>query len=600
MVRDIGLGYRDGGEQAVLELVSAAQDLASDSVEMVAAARGWAQRYHVDPARASILRCLDLPADARVLEIGAGCGAITRYLGEHCALVDSLEPVPARAAANAARCRDLDGVEVIVGELDDVPAEPTYDVVVVIGVLEYVGGGSDDREPYLEFLRGIRRRLVDGGTLVLAIENKLGVKYLVGAPEDHTNVVFDGPEGYPRGGKARTFDRGALGKLIGEAGFTTTSIRVAFPDYKIPRAVFGSFPDDAASLAWRVPRFPSPDWRSKRPKLADERLLWRSLVEAGLGHDFGNSFLVLAGATGRSMLWPERQLGMFWSTDRVAELNAQTRIVEDEFNRVVFERTALRGSASASAESGVRLIESTTVFEEGVDLTEVVADGGMAAFRPLVAGWLTLLDEALRGPEPDAAIDVVPHNLVVDPAGELRVIDTELVYPADAATILRRGVFWLADRVAPLAPAARWEGCRTVGDLMRALAREVVAGSEGTALGSLAGEVFDDAGAWIDAAVVEETAFLSSVRPVSEGIAERTAARATRTLASLPLGTRLPETAAKTVKERDKARAERDKARASAKKARAERDKAQAQLKRVNSSRAVRLVRRIRRLLPGR
>src|SRR5690606_28550559 len=115
---------------------------------LVAHATTWAERYHLDPARANIVRALDLPADARVLEIGAGCGAITRYLGETCAVVDALEPVPSRARAIMERTRDLPGVKVFIGHLDDVPDVPSYDVIVVIGVLEYVGEGSLDDRPY--------------------------------------------------------------------------------------------------------------------------------------------------------------------------------------------------------------------------------------------------------------------------------------------------------------------------------------------------------------------------------------------------------------------------------------------------------------------
>src|SRR3954447_20522679 len=97
LLREDGSTYRDGAEEAVLGIAGAARDRSAASDEMVRAAVGWAQRYHFDPARANIVRCLDLSPSARVLEIGAGCGPITRYLGETCALVDALEPVQARA-----------------------------------------------------------------------------------------------------------------------------------------------------------------------------------------------------------------------------------------------------------------------------------------------------------------------------------------------------------------------------------------------------------------------------------------------------------------------------------------------------------------------
>lgn len=547
VLRETAATYRDGAEEVVLQLVRDADDLRSDSTELKAAAKGWAQRYHTDPARANVLRCLDLPPDARVLEVGAGCGAISRYLGETCAAVDSLEPVAVRAAAARARTRDLPGVEVLIGELDDVPAEPTYDVVVVVGVLEYVGGGRPDRDPYLDFLAQVAARLVDGGTLVLAIENRLGVKYLAGAPEDHTNRVFDSVEGYPRGGNAHTFNRRELEALMAEVGLAPTT-RTAFPDYKMTRAVFGQFPPACRSLLYRIPRFPSPDWRSPRPRLVDERLLWRELVEAGLDADFGNSFLVLATKGAGPSLWPEDLAGAFYTTNRTPALNTAT-LVEMAGDTVQLRRTALRPNLEEpDSGSEYRIIESVLPFESGTDLGAVLAEGGIDAWRPLAVEWLRLLDEALAT-HPETAVDVVPHNLIVDDSGDVHVIDVELCCPpVSREQLIRRGVFWLAERCAPLAPVQRWAPARTVGDLMRLLGEPVGLPADGS---------------WIEQAITEELDLLVNIligtddtnrESRTHSLESWLRGRITPRLADLPLGERLPERAAAAEKAASSAR----------------------------------------------
>src|SRR5579875_713107 len=532
LLRDVGNPYRDGAEDAVLEIIRNATDRSSTSVEMLNAAKGWAQRYHVDPTRANLLRCLDIPAGARVLEIGAGCGAITRYLGEQGAVVDALEPVPARAASAALRTSDQPAVQVLVGELADVPATPSYDIVIVIGVLEYVGGGTADPRPYAEFLDGIKARLLDGGTLVLAIENQLGVKYLVGSPEDHTNRVFDSVEGYPRGGRARTFSRRELEGMLRTAGLEPAT-RIAFPDYKMTRAVLGEFPDVARPLLARLPHFPSPDWRAPRPRLADERALWETLVDAGLELDFGNSFLVFAGNGAPSGLWPAGQAGAFFSTDRRTELMTSTVVAHTD-DGVVLRRRLLAETPPAPGD--VHVVPSDAPYRPGTDLAVQIAADGAAAFKDYVDTWLGLLDAALAA-DPGAAIDVVPHNLVVDGTGRLHVIDVELVdIGVTRDRVIRRGVFWLADRAAPLAPPQRWAPCTTVGDLMRAL-------------GEYAG--LDADGAWLDQAVADEVELLARVRPGPPAglsgeewraqLTQRTRRRIDRRLADLPLGDRLPD-----------------------------------------------------------
>ena len=297
-VTALGAPHSDGGtgcEDEILRILQRSKRLDASSHEMLAQATDWPQRYHLSPERANVLRPLQIPRDARVLEIGAACGAVTRYLGEAAVLVDALESRPARARCAAARTRDLPSVRVFCGDIDDLPAGACYDVIVVIGVLEYVGAGVDP-QAYRDFLAAVRDRLVDGGSLVLAIENKLGAKYLAGAAEDHSNRVFDSVEGYPQGGRARTLDRRTLTGLLTDAGLQTQTA-IAFPDHKLTRAVFRPdlVTEQTESLLYRVPTFPSPDWVGTSEPLADERSVWRSMVQAGLAADTGNSFLMIGG-----------------------------------------------------------------------------------------------------------------------------------------------------------------------------------------------------------------------------------------------------------------------------------------------------------------
>lgn len=528
LLRDAEVGYRDGAEDDVLRLIAEAKDLRSTSDELIRRADGWAQTYHLHPSRANVVRCLDLPATARVLEIGAGCGAITRYLGETCASVDALEPVPVRAASARARTRDLDNVEVFVGELADVPCEPVYDVVVVIGVLEYVGNGTADRAPYIEFLRGIRDRLVDGGTLVLAIENQLGVKYLAGAPEDHTNRMFDSLEDYPSASPARTFSRRQLQALLDDAGLAS-SVRVAFPDYKITRAVLGEFPDPARSLLYRIPQFPSPDWMDHRPRLADEFSLWRTLVRAGLELDTGNSFVVVAGKGAASPLWRDGVAGVFYSVGRRTAYTAET-VVEVDGDSVRFRRRAVETDGHDGDEA-FTLIGSVQPYVAGEDLLDHVVRDRDADISGLIATWVGLVDEVVAR-EGSASLDLVPHNLVVDLRGQLQPIDVELQDHASRDQVIRRGVYWLAYRIARLSPADRWPDALTVRDLARTF-------------GVLAG--LDSDGEWLETAIREEAVVQTEIHfvpaPGDRGEATARQESALRealdhTLASMPLGQR--------------------------------------------------------------
>lgn len=53
-----------------------------------------------------------------------------------------------------------------------------YDYITLIGVFEYSEGYIGTHQPYVEMLRRISRHLEKDGKLVIAIENRLGLKIL--------------------------------------------------------------------------------------------------------------------------------------------------------------------------------------------------------------------------------------------------------------------------------------------------------------------------------------------------------------------------------------------------------------------------------------
>lgn len=71
-----------------------------------------------------------------------------------------------------------------------------FDYILLIGVLEYVGINSEFEQPYHTLLKRIHELLKPTGKLLLAIENRFGLKYWCGAAEDHTGISFDGISGY--------------------------------------------------------------------------------------------------------------------------------------------------------------------------------------------------------------------------------------------------------------------------------------------------------------------------------------------------------------------------------------------------------------------
>ena len=91
---------------------------------------------------------------------------------------------------------------IYVGNFNDIePVLPCdYDYVLLIGVFEYGQSYIPTQTPFEDFLKINQKHVKKDGNLVIAIENKMGMKYWAGCVEDHLSQFFAGIEDYPDGG----------------------------------------------------------------------------------------------------------------------------------------------------------------------------------------------------------------------------------------------------------------------------------------------------------------------------------------------------------------------------------------------------------------
>ncbi len=291
--------YADGAEGEMLRLLRTAEDRRSGSDELALLVRDWPTAYHLAPERAVLLDPLSIGSNDLVLDVGAGSGVNTRLCAERGAKVTAVEASAARAELIANRCAGLEGVEVLCGPLQELGDDRLggYDLVLLVGVLEYAStpqGGSSGPTALLEMLT---KYLAPNGVVVLAIENRLGLKYLLGFPEDHLGLPWVGWEGY-RNGEPTTWSRRELTQMLCDVGLLAQKWLYPFPDYKLPMAVLAeeiySHPDAVDMVDQLVGR-PTNNEYAQSLLVADDRAAHRALLTAGLGLDVANSFLVVAG-----------------------------------------------------------------------------------------------------------------------------------------------------------------------------------------------------------------------------------------------------------------------------------------------------------------
>lgn len=214
----------------------------------------WLHQIVTSPARALFFRQFPPAPGSRVLDIGAGWGQLSFPLvRENSAEVTALEPTPERLGFIRAAARQehlAERMHFVQADFLQLEFEPVFDLICCIGVLEWVPKfrTGEPRQVQLEFLRRMRATLRPGGTCCVGIENRLGLKYLMGGRDDHSGLgnvsVFDSVLAAAKhraatGQELRvfTYSLTEYEELFRTAGFTHIEAHGAFPDYKLPELI---------------------------------------------------------------------------------------------------------------------------------------------------------------------------------------------------------------------------------------------------------------------------------------------------------------------------------------------------------------------------
>lgn len=269
----------------------------------------WLYQIVTSPTRDLFFRQHPPAKKADILDIGAGWGQIALPLARAGHQVTALEPTPERLAfiqAAAAQDQVTDNLAFIQASFHQIQFTSRFDLICCIGVLEWTPKfqPGEPRAVQLQFLRSARAALQPGGRLVIGIENRLGLKYLLGAPDDHTgqrhiSVLHAGLAASRHravtGGDLRafTYTHAEYEQLFREAGFSGIETHGAFPDYKLPELILPLDPAARANQYLRENPIPPEHDGSNGSCLPNQEELvshYRSLAQMGIAHCFCPSY----------------------------------------------------------------------------------------------------------------------------------------------------------------------------------------------------------------------------------------------------------------------------------------------------------------------
>jgi SAM-dependent methyltransferase len=323
-----------------------ASDLSSSSRELDSKADVWPTEYYLSVKRAQLLSGFVYDRSLKVLEVGCGCGTITRFLGENFDNVVAVEGALARARLARLRNRDLSSVSVICGPFQEMNFSTKFDIIFCIGVFEYSAGFVESPDPYDAALKYFSDMLTPDGKVVIAIENQFGLKYFNGASEDHIGVPFEGVEGYHRRPRnVRTFGKTELGDML-RRYFSDVAYYYPFPDYKFPDAVLSSKFLASGRAGEMIAQLGNRHYGPASPPKWDETAAILELARNRLLEDLSSSFLIVA-SRGKMTGVDFPQLGVFYSHSRRENFSTQSRIVESPQGEIRIIKVQRPGTLAA-------------------------------------------------------------------------------------------------------------------------------------------------------------------------------------------------------------------------------------------------------------
>lgn len=350
--------YSDGEvEDELLEIAKTCPP--EDYNRMIAERKSWPVLYHFSQIRENIISWLPITKDHKVLEIGSGCGALTGILAEMAGSVTCVELSRKRSLINAYKNKNCSNVEIQVGNFQDIEpgldCQDGYDFITLIGVFEYAQGYMGGQNPYEEMLRKTARHLKPGGRIIIAIENRLGLKYWSGFAEDHVRTYFEGLEGYPHTTHVRTFSRPGLCEIIRRAGDFQTEFYYPFPDYKFPMAVYS---DEYLPRRGEAGE-DFPNYDQERILSFSEGRVMDTLIEDGLLPQFANSFLAVVKLRTEEED-PGRGKTIFakYSNDRADDFSIRTDILQDARGNRTVQKVPMHPAARKHLENLCRWQQS--------------------------------------------------------------------------------------------------------------------------------------------------------------------------------------------------------------------------------------------------
>ncbi len=186
--------------------------------------------------RANIIKWYPFDKDKKILEIGANYGEISQELVKRCKEVTAIEFSKEKATCIAKRLEDVNNLKIVIcSDLSKLVLKDKYDYISIIGTAEYANVlGFKDLSEMIKWAYG---NLTNDGKIIIAIDNKFGVKYLAGSTRNKEEVPFANYKTYVD--KSYTlYGKTELENMLKQNEFVNYKFYYPVPNYNLTHLIY--------------------------------------------------------------------------------------------------------------------------------------------------------------------------------------------------------------------------------------------------------------------------------------------------------------------------------------------------------------------------
>ena len=239
--------------------------------------------YHLSTVSQNLINWYPFNTKDTVLQIGGDLGELTQVFCNNCEKVVTIEQNIEKAKAIAKRYENRENLEIIVGNINDIILEERFSIITIIG--------NNPKIKLKDNIQKLERNLKENGKFIIAVDNKFGLRYCMGNPENILNKKFESLIGYnnePE--KIESFTKSSLEQIFNSIGYKYT-FYYPLPDYKMPNVIFS---EKQKAKYNSIDKY-NPYYKENSTIIANEIDVYREILKTDqqMFEFFTNSFLII-------------------------------------------------------------------------------------------------------------------------------------------------------------------------------------------------------------------------------------------------------------------------------------------------------------------